>query len=75
MKNEASNIVILFNPFDKKLVSIFSQIPWEYGAMGGVAGKKYEAIKDYLEWNDLSIKEFTPLFVMMGEIFKDAKQQ
>jgi len=32
-------------------------------------GKKYEAIKDYLKWNDLSVKEFTPLFVMMGEIW------
>ena len=75
LQNPKNKIVILFNPFDRKLVSIFARIPWEYGAMGGVVGKKYEAIKDYLEWNDLSVKEYTPLFVTMGDIFKDAKQQ
>ncbi len=69
LQNEKSKIVILLNPFDKKVVSLFLQIPWEYGAMGGVVGKKYEAIKDYLEWNGLSVKEWTPLFVKMGEIW------
>lgn len=37
--------------------------------MGGMTGKKYEAIKDYLEWHGFDVKEFTPLFVMMGEIW------
>ena len=74
LQNPKSETVIIFNPLDKKLISIFMQIPWEYGPMGNVVGKKYEAIKDYLEWNELSVKEFTPLFVAMGEAFTRAEK-
>jgi len=68
LNNKHSKIVVLFYPLDIKLASIFKILPNEYSAFG-IVGKKYEAIKDYLTWNNLSVEEFTPLLVRMGEVF------
>jgi len=35
----------------------------------GAVGKKYEAIKDFLKWNYLDVKYWTPILVKMGEIW------
>ena len=67
-QNPKSKMTILYYPLDLKIVQIFRSIPGEYGAMGGVLGKKYEAIKDYLVWNNLDVK-LTPLLVAMGQVW------
>jgi len=48
--------------------SVFLQIPFEYGFVG-VVGKRYEAIKDFLKWNNFKVKEWLPIFVRAGEIW------
>lgn len=67
-QNPNSKMIILYYPLDLKIVQIFRSIPNEYGSMGGVLGKKYEAIKDYLVWNNLDVK-LTPLLVVMGQVW------
>lgn len=37
--------------------------------MVGPVGKKYEAIKDYLEWNGFELKEWVPIVNQMGGIW------
>jgi hypothetical protein len=69
LKNKNSQIVVLFYPLDIKLANLFKIIPNEYAGFGNIVGKKYEAIKDYLKWNNLDVVKWTPLFVRMGEIF------
>jgi len=44
------------------------QIPFEYG-FSGIVGKRYEAIKDFLKWNNFKVKEWVPIFVRAGEIW------
>lgn len=68
LNNKHSKIVVLFYPLDIKLANIFKILPNEYSVFG-IVGKKYEAVKDYLSWNGLSVKEFTPLLIRMGEVF------
>ncbi len=56
------------------LTRIFLQIPFEYGGMGSVSGKHYEATKDFLKWNNFSVKDFTPVVLQMGRIFAEELQ-
>lgn len=37
--------------------------------MGGIVGKKYEAVKDFLEWNNFEVKEWTPIFLQGGIVW------
>lgn len=66
--NSLSKIVILKDIELKTISNIFIQIPFEYSGMGAV-GKKYEAIKDFLKWNDLDVKYWTPILLKMGEVW------
>ena len=43
-------------------------MPFEYGA-NGATGKKYEAVKDFLKWNNISVKEWTPIVLHMGSVW------
>ncbi len=67
------------NPYSKRVVlkedeiaiaNLFLTIPNEVG-MSGVMGKKYEAIKDYLRWNELEVKMWTPVIYQMGIIWSN----
>jgi len=51
------------------LTRVFLQIPFDYGGMGSVVGKHYDATKDFLKWNGFSVKDFTPVVLQMGKIF------
>jgi len=51
------------------LTRVFLQIPFEYGGMGGIVGKHYEATKDFLLWNNFEESEFTPIVLYMGRIW------
>ena len=51
------------------LTRVFLQIPFEYGGMGGVLGKRYDAIKDFLKWNKFNIEKWTPIVVQMGNVW------
>ncbi|MDQ7061558.1 MAG: hypothetical protein Q9M43_10690 [Sulfurimonas sp.] len=55
------------------ITRLFLQIPFEYSAMG-VVGKKYEAIKDFLEWNYFDIKEWTPVIIHMGNVWVNSEK-
>lgn len=66
-----SKIVILKDYELIVLSRVFTQIPFEYG-MAGIVGKKYEAVKDYLRWNDLDVKYWTPVVVNMGMVWAAA---
>ena len=66
--NKKSKVIILFYPIEVFLSRLFLTIPAEFGGMG-VVGKNYEAIKDYLEWNGLNVKKYTPLLVQMGQVW------
>jgi len=68
LDNPLSKTVVLKDLELIVLVSVFLKIPFEYGAMG-VVGKKYEAIKDYLKWNNFDVKYWTPIVVDMGRIW------
>jgi len=37
--------------------------------MGGIVGKRYDAIKDFLEWSNFEVKEWTPIFVQAGVVW------
>lgn len=50
------------------MINVFLQVPFEYGFNGPV-GKKYEAIKDFLKWNRLDVKFWTPVILYMGEVW------
>ena len=60
--------MILWYPEEVKVSNLFKIIPNEYG-FSGIVGKKYEAIKDYLEWNGLDVAKWTPIVVLMGQAF------
>ncbi|QKF72788.1 hypothetical protein AFAEC_0597 [Aliarcobacter faecis] len=51
-----------------KLINIFLIIPFEYGPFGPI-GKNYQATKDYLSWNGLDKKYWTPIVLNMGLIW------
>ena len=51
------------------VASVFIQVPFEYSGMGGVSGKQYQPIKDFLKWNGLSVPEWTPIVLQMGRIW------
>lgn len=51
-----------------EVVKVFLQAPFEYGFAGPV-GKKYEAVKDFLKWNGLDVKFWTPVVLYMGEVW------
>lgn len=55
--------------------NIFIQIPYEYSGMGGVVGKQYQPIKDFLKWNDLDVKYWTPIVLQMGKIWASELQK
>ncbi|BAF69589.1 hypothetical protein [Nitratiruptor sp. SB155-2] len=73
--NQASKIVVIDNPIYFAASRIFLQVPWEYGGMGGVVGKKYEAVKDFLDWNNFEVKEWTPIFLQGGLIWAQEAQK
>ncbi len=62
-------MVVFDNEIYNLASRIFLQIPWEYGGMGGIVGKRYDAIKDFLEWNNFEVKEWTPIFLQGGLIW------
>jgi hypothetical protein len=64
-----SKVIFLEDDELVKLANVFLQIPFEYGGMGGIVGKKYEAIKDFLRWNDFDVKNWTPIVLQMGNIW------
>jgi len=68
LDNPKSKVVILFYPQEIKVTNLFRIIPNEYG-FSGITGKKYEAIKDYLKWNNLDVAYWTPIVVLMGQSF------
>ena len=51
-----------------KVIKVFLQVPFEFGSFGPV-GKKYEAIKDFLKWNGLDVKFWTPVVLHMGNVW------
>ena len=40
----------------------------------GAVGKKYEAVKDFLQWNDFDVKEWTPIVLRMGSVWVNASK-
>ena len=68
LDNPKSKMVILVYPEEVKVANLFKIIPNEYG-FSGIIGKKYEAVKDYLKWNNLDVAYWTPIVVLMGEAF------
>ena len=50
-------------------------MPFEYGGMGGVVGKQYQPIKDFLEWDELDVKHWTPIVLQMGRIWASELQK
>ena len=68
LRSGKSRVVILVDPLERTIASIFASLPNEYGGFG-ITGKRYDAIKDYLEWHGLEPKEFAPLLVKMGEVW------
>lgn len=57
------------------LTRVFLQIPFEYGGMGGMIGKKYEAVKDFLKWNDFKPKEWASIVLQMGQVWASEVNQ
>jgi len=53
----------------KLATQVFLQIPFEYGAMGGIIGKNYLATKDFLKWNNFIVKEWISIFLQAGIIW------
>ena len=41
--------------------------------MGGATGKKYEAVKDFIKWNDFDVKQWTPIVLQMGNTWISEK--
>jgi len=37
--------------------------------MGSLVGKQYLPTKDFLKWNDLEVKYWTPIVLAMGSIW------
>jgi len=37
--------------------------------MGNMVGKQYQPIKDFLKWNDLEVKYWTPIVLTMGRVW------
>ncbi len=68
LKNPSSKVVILVIPIERIVANLFLRIPFEYG-FSGIVGKKYEAIKDYLKWNNLDVAYWTPILVDMGIVY------
>ncbi len=50
-------------------------IPLEYGPMGSVTGKRYDAIKDFLRWEGYPLKRWVPVFVQMGIAWAEGLQR
>lgn len=50
------------------MINAFLQAPFEYG-FAGLVGKKYEAVKDFLKWNGLDVRFWTPVVLYMGEVW------
>lgn len=66
-ENELSNTIFYDDDVELyNLTRVFLQIPFDYSGMGGAIGKKYEAVKDFLEWNEFDVKEWTPIVLQMG---------
>lgn len=66
-ENELSETVFYDDDIELYTLSrVFLQIPFEYGGMGGAVGKKYDAVKDFLEWNEFDVKEWAPTILRMG---------
>jgi len=61
---------IVFYDEDEELYNltrIFLQIPFEYSGMGQLIGKRYDAVKDFLEWNNFNKKKWTAVVFAMGQ--------
>lgn len=70
IKNDPhSKVIFLEDEELVKIANVFLQIPFEYGGMGGIVGKKYEAVKDFLKWNDFDVKVWTPIILNMGNVW------
>lgn len=68
--NELSKTVFYDDDIELyNLTRVFLQIPFEYSGMGGAVGKKYEAVKDFLKWNNFNVKEWTPIILQMGSVW------
>lgn len=65
LKNDKESEVIFLEDELFILSRIFLQIPWEYGFSGPV-GKKYEAIKDFLNWHNYEVEKWTPIILRMA---------
>lgn len=63
-----SKVIVLEDEESFIVSRIFLRVPFEYGFNGPV-GKKYEAIKDFLKWNELSVKYWTPILLTMSDIW------
>ncbi len=56
---------IVSAPTDQRGITVsnlFFTIPFIYG-QNGLTGFDYAALKDVLKWNNLSVKDFVPLFL------------
>jgi hypothetical protein len=71
LKNNPLNKIIFYDDDREfyRLTRVFLNIPFEYGGMGTVIGKKYEAIKDFLKWSKFDLKKWVPVVVSMGNIW------
>ena len=58
-----------------KVANVFLQVPFEYGGMGSVVGKQYQPIKDFLKWNNLNLKYWTPIVLQMGRVWASELQK
>ena len=68
LENPISTTVIFEDEEYLKVINVFLQAPFEYGFASPV-GKKYEAIKDFLKWNELDVKFWTPVILYMGDVW------
>jgi len=75
IKNPDSNIIIR-DEYTKPIIDIILQCPKEHGGMGGMIGLKYEALKDYVEWNTPDgychkqmQKMYIPTLLSYGQIY------
>jgi len=74
LKHPKGKIIVSLTPIERRITSLFLQLPNEYG-WSGVMGKRYEAIKDYLGWEGFSLREWVPLMVIMSDVWASSMRK